>query len=410
MKRKIILLALIFTIFLSAGAVSANENSTDDIIATENIEIEQNELQANELEEMDEKTEVHIVASDINKNNKIKVEIKDDEEAYCSVDRLNYKFDNGPTKSLKYNGDNDGCIFMIPCNLDAGTHELTLDITDPFYKADPTKITFKITKKDPKIKASKYTTTNKHVILKATITYNGKKVNEGKVKFKIKGKSYTVNVKNGVATKKIKIKNGYYYYKATFTDKNYNTKSSGNYAIKGNKYYTLKTKGLNGKTYTIKIPFKKYLRLVEAKRSGDYDEISVKTGKKEKFVSSKDIYKTKTVYKWKKIKVLDYESFWDYGESYSYSTSKYYNNGWTYVGSYEKTYSDGYEHYSIFKKKVKTTKKVYVGYKNVYSSKSYPLRFTAGINENGKLYCRWDISRESQLKANLVIPHWKGKL
>ena len=59
---------------------------------------------------------------------------------------------------------------------------------------------------------------------------------------------------------------------------------------------------------------------------------------------------------------------------------------------------------------VKTTKKVYVGCKNVLSDKKYTLRFYAGINENSKLYCRWDIPRESQLKANLVIPHWSGRL
>ena len=206
------------------------------------------------------------------------------------------------------------------------------------------------------------------------------------------------------------MKNGYYKYKATYSSPKYNTKSSSNYAIKGNKYYTLKTKGLNGGNYTIKIPFKKYLKLVNAKRGEYFTSFKLKTGKTAKFISSKDIYKTKTVYTWKKIKVLDYESFWDYGESYSYSTEKYYRNGWTYVGGYDKTFSDGYEHYSIFKKKVKTTKKVYVGTKNTYSNKNYPVRCFVGINENSKLTCRWDISPESQLQAYLVIPHWSGKL
>ena len=206
------------------------------------------------------------------------------------------------------------------------------------------------------------------------------------------------------------INNGCHFYKATFTSPHHFTKSSSNYAIKGKTYYTFKTKGLNGKTYTIKIPFKKYPKLVNAKREGYYTSIKVKTGKTAKFMSSKDIYTTKTVYKWKKIKVLDYEEYWDYGTTYSYDTYKYYKAGWTYVGGSSKTFSDGYEHYSIFKKKVKTTEKVWVGTKNTYSSKNYPLRFFAGINENGKLYCRWDISRESQLKANLIIPHWSGKL
>jgi hypothetical protein len=43
------------------------------------------------------------------------------------------------------------------------------------------------------------------VTLKATVKSSGKKVNEGKVKFKINGKKYVVAVKNGVATKKIKL-------------------------------------------------------------------------------------------------------------------------------------------------------------------------------------------------------------
>ena len=44
------------------------------------------------------------------------------------------------------------------------------------------------------------------VTLKADVKSSGKNVNEGKVQFKINGKKYVVAVKNGVATKKIKLK------------------------------------------------------------------------------------------------------------------------------------------------------------------------------------------------------------
>lgn len=422
MKKKIILtVALLFAIIVSMGIVSASENMTTDnpiSLEEDNDKIAQIDSNNEKLSDDENSYPVEIVAKASNKN--VKVEIKDPyyTETNVVADCLYYKFDNGTKKiASDYDDSENGAVYKIPHNLKNGRHTVILSISDSVYTADPLFIEFyvnnteqAVTKKTPTVKTTKCTTTGKYVTLKATVTYDGKKIKDGKVKFTIKGKTYTVKVKNGVAIKKLKVKNGYHKYKATFSSSKYKTKSSSNYAIKGKKYYTLKAKGVDGKTYTIKIPFKKYLKLVNAKRGGYYTSIKVKTGKTAKFISSKDIYKTKTVYKWKKIKVLDYESFWDYGESYSYSTSKYFNNGWTYVGGYDKTYSDGYEHYSIFKKKVKTTKKVWVGTKNVYSSKNYPLRFSAGVNENGKLYCRWDISRESQLKANLIIPHWSGKL
>lgn len=403
--RKIFLISLLILIALTVGAVSASENMT-----TEDALQDSDDISADIPEET---YNAEITAKVQTNNNKVRVIVNDYEDPYnnAMVDKIKYQFDDGKIKSWdEYEDGSKGATYYIPFKLNNGHHKVTLSIQDSYYTSKPITFNFELDKKTVSLKAVKCTTTNKKITMKAIIKSNGKKVNEGKVIFKIKGKTYTVNVKNGVATKNIKISNGYHKYTATFKSSNYYTKSSSNYAIKGKKFYTFKTKGLNGKTYTIKIPFKKYLKLVVAKRNGYYDDISVKTGKKEKFVSSKDIYKTKTVYKWKKIKVLDYESFWDYGESYSYSTAKYYRNGWTYVGGYDKTFNNGYEHYTIFKKKVKTTEKVWVGSKTVYSSKLYTLRFTAGVNENSKLYCRWDISRESQLKANLVIPHWSAKL
>ena len=350
--KKIFLISLVIIIALSIGVVSASENITNDNVLSDYSD----DISSNIDEENNYNAE--IIAKVKQDSDIIRVEIRDNDDPYNNawVDELEYRIDNGAKKSLdEFQDGYNGATYYIPYKLSNGKHKVELSIQDEYYKAKPLVLNFKIDKKTPTIKAIKCKTTDKKVILKATVKYNGKNINEGKVTFKIKGKTYTVNVKKGVAIKKLKIKNGYHLYTATFKSSKYFVKSSANYAIKGNKYYIIKTKGLRGGTYSIKIPFKQYLKLVEAKRNGYFDHISMKTGKKEKFVATKDIYTTKTDYKWKKIYVLDYESFWDYGESYSYSTEKYYRDGWQYVGGYDKTFSDGYEHYSIFKKKVKSS-------------------------------------------------------
>ena len=402
--RKIFLIILVILAIVSVSAVSASENITaDDSLLSESSQENPNDNTYNS----------EITAKYDEPNERVKIYVKENygEKEDALVEKVKCKFDNRTTKSTdSYIDGYNGAFYAISTSsLDKGKHQAEIRIVDSFYKAKPILFDFTVNKKIATLHAVKITTTS-DIILKATVKCNGKNVNEGKVTFKIKGKSYTASVKNGIATKKIKLGNGYYTYKATFKSSKFSAKSSSNHAIKGNKYYTFKQKGVYGGTYSINIPFKKYLKLVEAKRNGYYKYFTLKTGKTDKFISSKEIYTTKTVYKWKQVKVLDYTSYWDTQESYSYSLSKYYTNGWTYIGGYDKTYSNGYDHYSIFKKKVKTTQRVYVGSKTVYSSKSYPLRFFIGVNENSKLYCEWDITRENQLKACIVIPHWSGRL
>ena len=85
------------------------------------------------------------------------------------------------------------------------------------------KKTATITKPAIKIKAFKVTEYKCFKIkLKAKVTSGGKNVNQGKVTFKINGKTYTAAVKNGIATKKVKLgKVKTYKYIAKFKGANY---------------------------------------------------------------------------------------------------------------------------------------------------------------------------------------------
>ena len=84
----------------------------------------------------------------------------------------------------------------------------------------------------------------KPVILKAIVKKsNGKSMDEGYVKFKINGKTFNVNVKNGIAKKKILLsKAKTYYYTAKFVSKYYKSELStskvvvNNVVVKKGKY------------------------------------------------------------------------------------------------------------------------------------------------------------------------------
>lgn len=129
---------------------------------------------------------------------------------------------NGET--LYYITDSQGQFTFTP-SLNAGTYDVSFSLSPSFKHINTAAVTKKvvINKAPVTVKANKVSGyLGSKVTLKATVTSQGKNVNEGKVTFKINGKEYTANVKNGVATKSVKLsKAKTYTYTATFKGNNF---------------------------------------------------------------------------------------------------------------------------------------------------------------------------------------------
>ena len=97
---------------------------------------------------------------------------------------------------------------ITPDHIKVGSYKIKISSADKKVKAEPVTKNIKIAKTSIKLQAKKASiSSNDTIQLKAVLKFkNNEKVNEGKVKFTIDGKSYTANVKNGVATKNIKVK------------------------------------------------------------------------------------------------------------------------------------------------------------------------------------------------------------
>ena len=165
-----------------------------------------------------------------------------------------------------------------------GNHKVKITLDSLDYSAKPVLINVKITKMPTKLTLKKYVTTNKqYAVMKATVKDRfDDTVDEGKVIFKVNGKSYSVKVKDGVAVKKIKLnKAKTYSYKATFSAKNYVTKTAYSklYIKKAKKYYTLKIRNPKiKKTFKVKLSYKKYVKILNAKNKNKYGYVDVSTG------------------------------------------------------------------------------------------------------------------------------------
>ena len=108
-----------------------------------------------------------------------------------------------------YSTDDDGINYITPDGLEVGTYKAIVSCEEPGIKAIPKTKTVLITKTSIRLKAEDIKASgNKNAQLKATLKFkNNAKVNEGKVKFTVDGKSYIVKVKNGIAVKNLKSNN-----------------------------------------------------------------------------------------------------------------------------------------------------------------------------------------------------------
>ena len=165
------------------------------------------------------------------------------------ISSINVKavFTNGATSVTKYyTPDANGYFsFVPPVGIGTWTVTFSPSVTNIGGSASATAT---ITKSKVNVKAKKVVEYKGFKAkLKATVKSNGKNVNEGKVQFKINGKKYNVNVKNGVATKKIKLKKIKKY--------KYTAKYLGNANLYKSK--VSKAKAIMKKRQKVKITFKK---------------------------------------------------------------------------------------------------------------------------------------------------------
>ena len=126
------------------------------------------------------------------------------------------------TQTRNYISDANGIVKITPPAA-VGTYSVSITSTTGHVSSTTIKKTAKINRAPVSIKAYRVSEYKGFkVTLKATVKSQGKKVNEGTVTFKINGKTYKVKVKNGVASKKLKLKKvKKYTYSAKFSSSNY---------------------------------------------------------------------------------------------------------------------------------------------------------------------------------------------
>ncbi len=258
MKRKLIILALMFFVILSVSAVSASDNVTDEEILTDDGDYDAEIINAEDY------------TAEYESNNQLRFDLISYDGVYGDVRFDMVDNNTGKSIGVAYYLEDEDCGYGF-VEKGVGKYCVTLKalgFSDTPYKIKPVTFNVKIIKAPVKLTAKKWvTTTKEYATLKVIVKnkYNCK-ISEGTVKFSINGKTYDAKVNNGVATKKIKLsKAKTYTYRATFTSKNYKSKtvSSKIYVKKAKKYYSFKANKYSGK-----ITYKNYIQLINAKNNG----------------------------------------------------------------------------------------------------------------------------------------------
>lgn len=267
-KMKMYVICMIFLALFCVAAVSANENATDEIALDNSDELAVDEIatdNSNKLTADENSDEILAVEDNAEKltatakpvkakiyaksftthfdsTKSLKVQVKDKAGKPLRDVYVKVKF----SKSTHYGYTNSKGNYYTLVPETAGNHKATISLDDRGYTAKAIRINVKITKAPVKIAAKRIKTdsASKFKLMAVVKDKYGYLIDAGFVKFKINGKTYKVKVNNGVAVKKLKIKNAKTYtYKATFSSKNYKTKSASS-KVTVKKVYVLKKAGI----------------------------------------------------------------------------------------------------------------------------------------------------------------------
>lgn len=401
-KGKFFMFGLIFLIVLSISAVSASENITslNQTSDVDDVQLDDSDALSDGDDEWqeDNPVECKIIAKDYTANygsgKQLCVKVEDLDGNVVEDVKVKIKYYRKNT-DYEYTDCDGKAYFSVGENV--GKHTAYLSIDDNHYTAKRVKITINILKTPVKVSVKRMTVpSNTYFKLKATIRDKyGYLVDKGNVKFTINGKTYNSKVKKGVATVKVKLpKIAIFTYKAAFSSKNYKSKSAYSKVVSKDIYKWHTYTFGNYKFIVNKYQYDRIQYVLKHKHDGTlkyYADFNIKTGKyhtyKIPIYKKVKVAKTKWVYK----NVLVGEDFYYDGgyDSYSYSDSYYYNNGWTYIGNYYTSNSD-YSHtkyYNKYKKKVAyyDTEEVLSHYKTVTAPIVARVTTYEGINSGNYL-------------------------
>ena len=263
----------------------------------------------------------------------------------------------------------------------AGTYKAV--ITDVNGKV-LSKATIKINKAPTRVKSKNFVSrigAKKSIKAYVYDKSNSKKGIGGTAKFKINGKTYTVKVKNGVATLKkviLPLKSKTYKFKVTFSgDKNHKASSAVfKFRLSKSKVFILKKdRTLKVGKYVIKLSPAQYKSLVKAFKKGKTKLLKKNTNYKHNVKKSyqKPVKKYKTT---RAVKTLRYAS-------YLPMIREMRSNGWSKVSEYTYTKANPYNKYGIGLSAYTyaVCKWVKVSYKTAYKTKAYPVK--AAIRTQG---------------------------